>query len=76
MRCANLQWGKIPHGGTQRTEPRMEHDLTELARMAKDYQRRAARLRGDKEQVERRRGRSALTEARKRRHHTTIQRAS
>ena len=47
-----------------------------LLRMAKDYQRRAARLRGDKEQVERRRGRSALTEARKRRHHTTIQRAS
>ena len=32
----------------------------QLLRMAKDYQRRAARLRGDKEQAERRRGRSAL----------------
>jgi len=31
-----------------------------LLRMAKDYQRRAARLRGDNEQAERRRGRSAL----------------
>jgi hypothetical protein len=32
----------------------------QLLRMAKDYQRRAARLRGDKEEAERRRGRSAL----------------